>query len=372
MVSACASTIDSAPKPRVKQTSKPAIKTEPVAALPSAMKIGLLLPLSGPRAALGQSLQNAAQMAVFDDNSAKIELLPRDTGETPQQAALALQELAKKGVSLVIGPLFAPQVAAIKPIAAASHIPVLALSNDTSLASPNSFILGFSPADQVTRVTDFACAQGSKRFAALIPNGAYGDIVSTTLHNTIQRCAGATLAQQRYEAGTEQLTQKLQETATNRRLFDTIIFAESTTALQKLPMALDGQHIRLLGTALWGDDNTMASALTGGWFAMPDGGDRQHFITSYQNIYGQQPPRLAALAYDAVALAASLQKHNLMPNGSNLTTPSGYMGVDGIFRLRADGSTERGHAVHRLTATGHDILDPAPASFNQAPMVATH
>lgn len=363
--------IDSAPKQSVKGTVK--TPAAPVTAAPlkpatGGMKVGLLLPLSGAHASLGQALQNAAQMAVFDDNGARLELMPRDSGDTPQQAAAALQDLQARGVSLVVGPLFAPQVAAVKPLAASHNLPLLALSNDMSQAAPGAYLLGFAPPAQIMRVSDFACAQGSKAFVALLPNGPYGDIVSTALQASVQRCSGANLKQRRYDGGGAPFTSALQEVAGTRQLFDTLILAEPASQLQgaALPTALDGRHVRLIGTGLWDDDGAgrTAPSLVGGWFAAPGGGDRQRFNRNYVAFYGAAPPRLAALAYDAVALAAALQKRNLQPDPANLTNPVGYMGVDGIFRLLPDGTVERGLAVNRITATGRDVIDPAPARFS--------
>lgn len=362
--------IDSAPKQSVKGAGKaPASSAAPASpAAGGGLKVGLLLPLSGAHAALGQALQNAAQMAVFDDNGARLELLPRDSGDTPQQAAAALRDLQTRGVSLVVGPLFAPQVAALKPLASKAGLPLLALSNDKSQAAPGTYLLGFAPTAQVMRVSDFACTQGSKAFVALLPSGTYGDVVSQALQTSVQRCSGATLKLRRYDGGGMQLASILQETAGTRQLFDTLVLAEPASQFQgsALPTALDGRHIRLIGTGLWDEDGVgrTAPSLVGGWFAAPSGGDRQRFNRNYLSYYGAPPPRLAALAYDAVALAAVLQKRNLKPEPVNLANPVGYMGVDGIFRLLPDGTVERGLAVSRITPTGRDIIDQAPANFS--------
>ncbi|MNU06553.1 hypothetical protein D3C72_2517860 [compost metagenome] len=46
-----------------------------------------------------------------------------------------------------------------------------------------------------------------------------------------------------------------------------------------------------------------------------------------------------------------------------LNNPNGFEGMDGIFRLRADGVVERGLAVLEVTPGGPRVLDPAPSSF---------
>ena len=46
-----------------------------------------------------------------------------------------------------------------------------------------------------------------------------------------------------------------------------------------------------------------------------------------------------------------------------LTNPSGFAGIDGLFRFRADGTNERGLAVMRVTPTGGQIISPPPRAF---------
>ena len=75
--------------------------------------------------------------------------------------------------------------------------------------------------------------------------------------------------------------------------------------------------------------------------------------------------RTATLAYDAVALVAALVKTQGPQRFSetSLTNPSGFAGVDGVFRFRPEGTNERGLAVLRVAPAGGQVLSPAPHSF---------
>ena len=75
-----------------------------------AARVGLLLPLSGPYAAEGESLLHAAQLALFDTADERFFLLPRDTGGTAPGAERAALALLEDGVDLILGPLFAEGV----------------------------------------------------------------------------------------------------------------------------------------------------------------------------------------------------------------------------------------------------------------------
>ena len=75
--------------------------------------------------------------------------------------------------------------------------------------------------------------------------------------------------------------------------------------------------------------------------------------------------RTATLAYDAVALVAALVKTQGAQRFAEqvLTNPSGFAGIDGLFRFRTDGTNERGLAVLRVGPTGGQIVGPPPRAF---------
>ena len=114
---------------------------------------------------------DAAQMALFDVGDNKLVLLPRDTAGTPGGARLAAQEVIKEGAEVILGPLLAADVAAVSPIAAQANIRVLAFSNDASVATDGTFLLGFRPEEQVRRVVAYALDSGALVRAEPAPLG---------------------------------------------------------------------------------------------------------------------------------------------------------------------------------------------------------
>jgi ABC-type branched-subunit amino acid transport system substrate-binding protein len=122
----------------------------------------------------------------------------------------------------------------------------------------------------------------------------------------------------------------------------------------------------LLGTGLWDEQRVFAAAsLKDGWFAAPEPGGFRAFAQRYRARYGQDPVRTATLAYDAVALIARLAQTEGPSAFSEqtLTNASGFAGIDGVFRFRADGTNERGLAVMKVTPQGGEVISPAPRSF---------
>jgi branched-chain amino acid transport system substrate-binding protein len=126
------------------------------------------------------------------------------------------------------------------------------------------------------------------------------------------------------------------------------------------------KKVQLRGTGLWDDPRIYSvPAVDGGWYAAPDSAGYRNFAQRYRARYKQDPVRTATLAYDAVALIAALVKTQGPQRFSpeTLTNPSGFSGINGLFRFRADGTNERGLAVLRVTASGSQIISPPPKSF---------
>jgi hypothetical protein len=126
------------------------------------------------------------------------------------------------------------------------------------------------------------------------------------------------------------------------------------------------RNIQLLGTGLWDNPRVFASpALQGGLYAAPDPSGFRAFSGRYRTKYGSEPVRTATLAYDSVALVAALARTQGPTRFSSdvITNPSGFAGIDGLFRFRADGTNERGLAVMRVASAGGTPVAGSPKSF---------
>lgn len=328
----------------------------------SGVKVALLVPLSGKQAPLGQAMVNAAQLAVFDIGGVGFELIPRDTKATGEGAVAALREAIGSGTNLIIGPLFAAEVAAVKPEAQSSGVNMLALSTDVSLAEPGAFVLGFAPAPQIERVVSYAAAHGAKRFAAVIPAGPYGQIASQAFVQAVKNVGGDLVASEKKE--------NLGAVAAQKDQIDALFLPFGGAELRKIAeqlaaIGVDKNKTKILGTGLWDEPNIAGGQafLMGGLYAAPEPEPRLRFMESYKKAYNQPPPRLATLAYDATALAAVLVQRGVSVDRSTLTNPVGFAGIDGIFRLTENGQIERGLAINEITNDEPRVVDPAPTAF---------
>ena len=153
--------------------------------------------------------------------------------------------------------------------------------------------------------------------------------------------------------------------------YDAVFMPEGGLALRNLAPLLpyfdiDPKRVKFIGTALW-DDPALAQEppLHGGWFAAPDGDNWDAFAARYERIYRTNPPRLASMAYDAVALAGRLamMRPDRPFDDALLTNANGFAGLDGILRLRPGGLNERGLAVREITRRTPVNVSDAPSSF---------
>src|ERR1700746_3012017 len=90
------------------------------------VKVAVLLPLSGANAELGKAMLEAAQMALFTTGNDRLTLVARDTSGTPDGAANAARAAIAEGAQLILGPLLAAEVDAVKPVSGEAKINVIA------------------------------------------------------------------------------------------------------------------------------------------------------------------------------------------------------------------------------------------------------
>lgn len=338
------------------------------------VRVGLLLPSSagGSASQTAASMRNAAEMALREFNNPNIQLIVKDDGGTPQGAQTAAQEAISEGAEIILGPVFAQSVAAAGQVARMSGVPVIGFSTDTSVAGNGVYLLSFLPQSDVERIVSHAIQSGKRSFAALVPDTAYGTVVEASFKETVARLGGRIVAFERYDAAG--LNAAAQRVASSAAQADALFLPESADAVPAAASALasagvDLRRVQLLGTGLWDDPRLYSNAsLNGGRFPGADRAGYQSFAARYRSQYGQEPLRTASLAYDAVSLVAALaQTQGLQRfSAATLTNPSGFRGVDGVFRFRSNGTIQRNLAVMEISGGSSRVVAPAPASFAAA------
>ena len=334
------------------------------------VKVGLILPLSaaGNAGQAAQSMRNAAEMALAEFQSSNLQLLIKDDAASPTGAQQGAQQAVAEGAEIILGPVFATLVPGAAQVARARGIPMVSFSTDSSVAGRGVYLLSFLPESDVNRIVEYSASIGKRSFAALLPNNAYGSVVEAALKPAIARRGGRLVAFEKYGADHATPARTIAQ-ALGRA--DALLLADDGDAVVAVADALTAaganlRNIQMLGTGQWDNPRVQASpALQGGLYAAPDPAGFNAFAGRYRTKYGSDPVRAATLAYDAVALVAALARTQGAQRFSPdvLTNPSGFTGIDGLFRFRADGTNDRGLAVMKVATGGGVAVAGSPKSF---------
>lgn len=366
---------------------------------PGSTTVALLVPLSGPRAEIGQALVRGAQVAL--DGAGAPALDQRDTGGTAEGAAEAARAAIAAGAGVILGPLTSQETAAVAPIANAAGVPVLAFTNDAQRGAPGVWTLGIGPAQQIHRLAGALQAQGKTKLAALVPENEigramadamvksaadlglpepkirqYGDAGGIKNLNAMVRDL-SDYANRRGPLEAQRNAARASGTAEGRKRaaqiarsaippapFDALLISETGDGLEMLTSLLayydiDRPAVRLLApSAIAGEGGRGMPA--GTWYAAPDPAARAAFEQAYSARFGAPPPAIADVAFDA----ASIARVNIAGAGgtsaANLARPEGYMGADGLLVLRPDGQVRRGLGIFEVQRGGPQMVEPAP------------
>lgn len=374
--------------------------------------VALLLPLSGRLSGPGQALMQGAQMALFDVANPEVRLLPFDTEGTVPGAERAAREAVRSGARLIVGPLLAQSVSAVRPIAAQARIPVVSFSNSSRVAGDGIYLAGFTPEEQVDAIVDHAVREGRRRFAVLAPSNDYGNVVVDALRASAEARGGEFAGVAFYDPATMDFSEQIQrlsdysarvralqqqraelraqgDEAARRALkrlevldtwgdppFDALLLPVlDVQSLRILSSQLafydvDQPAVRILGLQRWAQFPDLAAepALIGSRFPSAESPHRARFEARFQEVYGSAANSLSVLAYDVTAVAAALAGDGAAPpryQADTLTDGQGFIGAQGLFRFGEDGLAQRVFAVMEVQRDGPVLLTPAPTAFDR-------
>ncbi len=352
-------------------------------------RVAIILPFSAKSERLraeAASMFRAAELAIFNRPEADTLLVALDSQGNEQGARQAVQSAVRSGVDVILGPVLSKSVAAAGREARKANIPVIAFSTDQKVAGNGTYLLSFPPEAEVRRVIDYARGTGISRFAYLGPDNRYGRRVFDEYGQHIARTGGELTATESYrgnditvmDAPARRLSAAFKEIQDANELkeeeglppdplaFEAIILPEGGTALRSLaPLLLyyeDGiSDVQFLGTGLWNREETVREpALNGGIFAGPDKEAQRGFLLEYDRSYGEEPSRLASLAYDAVNFGVFVADGDPRGRRARAEDPQGFYGSDGLVRFNRDGTPDRGLAVYQIRNGRFVVVDPAP------------
>ncbi|SIO40196.1 amino acid/amide ABC transporter substrate-binding protein, HAAT family [Rhodovulum sp. ES.010] len=327
---------------------------------------------------IARSLENAARLAISDLRGVDVDLRVYNTGGRPDQASAVAKQAVGDGAKIILGPLYAQSANAAGLAAASRGVNVLSFSNNTSIAGGNVFVLGPTFENTANRLASYAVAQGRRDFMVVHDPDVSGQTGRAAVESAAARTGARIAATATYELSQNGVVQAIPGIASQAQSSgaSAIFFTASTAGAlpllaQLLPEnGVDPETIRFIGLTRWDiPPSTLAMpGLQGGWFALPDPNLNASFEARYSSAFGEAPHPAAGLAYDGIAAIGALASQgnaDALTAGA-LTQASGFAGVNGVFRLRPDGTNERGLAVAEIRNNQVIVIDPAPRSFGGA------
>ncbi len=343
--------------------------------------VALLVPAGSANsgdAALARSLENAARMAMADLQNVQIDLRVYDTRGSSNTAAEVAQRAVADGAKVILGPVYAQAANSAGLAVLNNNVNVLSFSNNTSIAGGNVFVLGPTFDNTANRLVNFAGSRGKNNMVIVHSNDAAGQLGQSAIANALSNSRvnnAGTVGYDRSQQGVINSVPTIKATVDASAADSVFLTATTAGALplysQLLPEAgVSPATTQYIGLTRWDipAQTLELPGVQGGWFALPDPAKAQSYRQRYNNTYGEAPHPISGLAYDGIAAIGALvsQGKSDALTASALTQNAGFQGVGGIFRLRSNGTNERGLAVATIQNKQVVVIDPAPQSFSGA------
>lgn len=363
--------------------SRTDLNTQPGTATPTAsangeivgngpVRVALLLPRTAPgnAAAVANELRNGAMMALTDFGRDTIQIVIKDTAGQAATAQATATEAVSEGSSAILGPVFSADVGAASAITLPAGRTMIAFSTDSTVARRGVYLLSFTPQDDTRRAVSFALSQGRRSFAAFLPNNSEGTLREAVFRQLVG-AAGGNVQVIKYDRSAPSIEQAVDRVAGFIASVDTIYIPEGNempnAILQEFrKKGVDIVGKLILGSGSWETVKLSDPMLDGAVYPGRELTNFAPFAQRYEAEHGARPGVWAGMGYDAVTLAIKLVQQN-GPEAAfrpeSVENPRGFAGINGIFRLRSDGTAERGLAIYQVANGEGQLLSPAPTTF---------
>ncbi len=373
-------------------------------------RMAVMLPLTGDAAATGKSIRTSIETAVLQNAPRNLSVTFYDTATNISDT---INEVLLDNPEVIIGPIFAEEVRTLrdnKP----EILPVLSFTSDATAVGNGVMTMALMPTNSVESIIKEMSIDGIKGFVILAPDTESGKLMAGTALSAAEIYNVPISGIFYYkENNSESIKNTSMEASMNsartaahtraREVLSDILTTERLTALEKSSLTLQLERLsktetlgalpynavlflgngddteslasflryygvtsreaRFYGTALWeGSDILTDFNMTGAKYAvLPD--TAPEFSNLYERVSGTIPGRLAGFGYDAANMAMGMIYSN-KSDAAYLLDPSGYAGVEGLYRLKPTGENERALQIVQISNNGStQVVRYAPMNF---------
>jgi len=375
----------------------------------SSHRMAVLLPSSGDAGATGRAIRSSVEMAVLESGAENLNVSFFDSA----RGVDAINDALNSDPEIIVGPLFANDARTVRELKA-SGLPVLSFTSDATAVGDGVMTMALMPTNSVESIVREMQSDRVHNFIVLAPDTETGHLLAGAARAAANAynvpLVGAFFYVEKdsdsIKSATQLATMNVARTAAHtraREILSDILTNESLTSIERssiirqldklskndvigdLPydavlflgtgddtkslasflryFGVGARDAKMYGTAMW-DGADIASDLTlsgAKYAALVD--TSENFVTKYERVAGAKPNRLASFGYDATNVAIGMM-YSDKSNAAYLLDPSGYVGTDGIFRLRPTGDSERALRIMQLTGDGEvKVVKEAATDF---------
>ncbi len=334
------------------------------------IRIGLLVPLTGKNAEIGQSIIKSTQLAINKINNASIEIVPKDSGSNPNTTLESAKAFRELGIKIVIGPVFNENLVHLDKL---KEITFLSLTNKTDNASKNIINAGINATSQIIAIKKFLEINEIKKTIFLTPDSNYKNeitiailnskikIIKNYIYNTdptilttqIEKITNYKIRKKNLEDeiirleksdinNKERLIEKLKKRDTIGGVnFDSLIIADFDESLKSVTTSLLYTDISpkkkyFITLNQWFDKSLLKETNTQPiYFPSINKKNFDNFSSEYFEKFDKYPNQLSFLSFDLVGLVYYLTlQNNSIINEKIFTKKSLFKGKVGIFEIK--------------------------------------
>ena len=143
------------------------------------LKVGLIAPLTGEFAELGNSLLYSSQLALDEIGDKNVFIVPRDSGHNDKEKLNnAIKDIKSKGIKIILGPINNEDFEEVKKF---NDLVFISPSNISPKFSDNIISVGLSLESQLTSLINFIKKEKKKKTVIMFPKNQYTSLIEQKL-----------------------------------------------------------------------------------------------------------------------------------------------------------------------------------------------
>ena len=336
------------------------------------IKIGLLVPMSGEKNKLGQSIIKSTRLALKDIGTDKIEIYPKDTELDPNKTLRSAVELKKLGVKIIIGPVFFENIKYLNEV---DDIIFLSLTNKTDNLPSNVISSGVNSVSQLNAIKKFAELNKLERTILLTPDLKYKTEIKRAIKKSklkvskhyIYNIEPTKLTQQieeitNYKIRKQNLADEirrvelsdLEEEIKKRRIdklnkkytignvdFDSLVISDFDESLKSVITSFLYSDVSpkdkyFITLNQWFDESLLSEKnIQPLYYPSINKKNLESFSNKFSEFYNEKPNHLSLLSYDLIGLIYYLSlKNDLSDTKLLFKKQSSFKGKIGVFDIK--------------------------------------